>query len=44
MCDIKGKILCENDNCKSCFNKSFKSVIPNNLSILDNEINPRLNK
>jgi hypothetical protein len=35
-CDKK-KLLCENYKCKICFNKSFESVIPNTLKLLNTD-------
>ena len=37
----KKRILCENDKCKFCFEKSFASCIPNNIKIVDTEIDAR---
>lgn len=35
------RVLCDDNECDACFNKSFASCIPNTIKIADKNINPR---
>lgn len=39
-CDKK-RVLCDDDDCNACFNKSFASCIPKNIEIVDKQIDAR---
>jgi very-short-patch-repair endonuclease len=40
LCDKK-RVLCDDDDCDACFNKSFASCIPKNIEIVDTQIDAR---